>query len=164
MEINTLKDLLVHSLQDAYSAEKQIIKGLPKMAKAASHPELKKAFETHLMETEKQKENLERILEMLGARPGRMKCKAMEGLIEESKELLEEDVEEDVLDAGLINAAQKIEHYEIATYGTARAYAELLGEKEVEKMISQILEEEKKTDVLLTKLALATINLEAVNA
>jgi ferritin-like metal-binding protein YciE len=164
MELKSLKDLLIHSLQDIYSAEKQIIKALPKMIKSASHEELKKAFETHLKETEGQKEKLDKVFELIGARPGRMKCKAMEGLVEEGNELMEEDIDSDVLDAGLIAAAQKIEHYEIASYGTARVYSEQLGEEAVTDLLSEILEEEKRTDELLTDLALSSINLDAENA
>ncbi|HYG37688.1 MAG TPA: ferritin-like domain-containing protein [Cytophagales bacterium] len=164
MELKSLKDLLIHTLQDVYSAEKQIIKALPKMIKATSNEELKKAFETHLKETEKQKERLEQVFDQIGARPGRMKCKAMEGLVEEGKELMEEDIDADVLDAGLIAAAQKIEHYEIATYGTARVYAEQLGEEAVTDLLSQTLEEERKTDELLTDLAMSSVNLEAEHA
>lgn len=164
MELKSLKDLLIHSLQDIYSAEKQILKALPKVIKATSNEQLKKAFETHLKETEGQKQRLEQVFEQIGARPGRMKCKAMEGLIEEGKELMEEDIEPEVLDAGLIAAQQKIEHYEIAAYGTARVYAEQLGEESVTDLLSQTLEEERKTDDLLTEIALSSVNVEAENA
>ena len=164
MELQSLRDLFVHSLQDLYSAEGQLIKALPKMAKKASHEELQKAFEKHLKETEKQKEKLDQVFELLGEKTGRVKCIAMEGLIEEGNELMKEQANPEVLDAGLIAAAQKIEHYEIAGYGTARVYAQQLGEKKVEKLLSEILEEEKKTDEILTELAVSSINLEAEEA
>jgi len=126
MELKSLRDLYVDELKDLYSAEKQLVKALPKMAKNASNPELSQAFSDHLEETEGHVERLEQILEELGERPGGKKCVGMEGLIEEAKELLEEDAAEDVLDAGLISKAQHVEHYEMAGYGTVRTYARLL--------------------------------------
>ena len=163
MELKSLKDLLIHSLQDIYSAEKQIIKALPKMIKAASHQELKSAFETHLQETEGQKQKLEKVFDLIGARPGRIKCKAMEGLVEEGKELMEEDIDPEVLDAGLIAAAQKIEHYEIASYGTLKTLAATLGHTEAAELLEATLEEEKKTDDLLTQIAQAGVNQSAAS-
>src|SRR4051794_19802389 len=132
MDLDTLKELYVNELRDLYSAENQIIKALPKMAKAASSDELREAFEEHLEQTKGQVERLDQIFERLEMSSRGPKCKAMEGLIEEGKELLEEkDVEEAVLDAALIGAAQRVEHYEIAGYGCARTFARLLGEEEI---------------------------------
>ena len=161
MELNTLRDLFVEQLQDLYNAESQLIKALPKMAKKATNEELKQALEQHLAETEQQRERLDQIFELLGEKAGRHKCKAMEGLIEEGEELLKEDAEPEVLDAGIIASGNRIEHYEIAGYGTARTYAAQLGEKQIEKLLSQTLEEEKKADALLTELAESTINIQA---
>jgi ferritin-like metal-binding protein YciE len=161
MEINDLQDLFVEDLRDLYSAENQLLKALPKMAKAASSPELKQAFEMHIEETKGQVERLQQIFQQLGEKPTGKKCAAMEGLIEESKELLSEDIADDVLDAGLIGAAQKVEHYEIAGYGTARTYAKLLGNREAAQLLQQTLDEEGATDKKLTKLAVSHINLDA---
>jgi ferritin-like metal-binding protein YciE len=124
---NPLAELLIDELKDLYSAEKQIIKALPRMAKATENEELRRAFERHLQETKVQVERLDAIGEALGVRLTGKKCSGMEGLIEEGKEMMEEDLEGSALDAGLIGAAQKVEHYEIAAYGTARAHAQLLG-------------------------------------
>ena len=163
-ETNPLQDLLVDELKDIYNAENQIIKALPKMAKAASSPELKRAFERHLEETKRQVERLDQIGEALDVRMSGKKCKGMEGLIEEGKEIMSEDLEEDALDAGLIGAAQKVEHYEIAAYGTARAHANLLGLNKIAKLLQQTLDEEGATDKKLTQLAESIINVEAVEA
>ena len=163
-ETNPLQELLVYELKDIYNAENQIIKALPKMAKAASSPELKRAFERHLEETKRQVERLDQIGEALDVRMTGKKCKGMEGLIEEGKEIMSEDLEEDALDAGLIGAAQKVEHYEIAAYGTARAHANRLGLNKVAKLLQQTLEEEGNTDKKLTQLAETIINVEAVEA
>jgi ferritin-like metal-binding protein YciE len=141
MEMESLKELYVDELKDLYSAEKQLVKALPKMAKNASNPELKQAFTDHLQETEGHVERLEQIFEMLGERAGGKKCKGMEGLIEEAKELLEEDASEQVLDAGLISKAQHVEHYEMAGYGTVRNYAKLLNETEAAQLLQQTLDE-----------------------
>ena len=162
-ETNPLEELLVDELKDLYSAENQIIKALPKMAKAATSPELRRAFERHLEETRRQVERLNQIGEELEIKMTGKKCKGMEGLIAEGKELLEEDLEEDALDAGLIGAAQKVEHYEIAAYGTARTHAEMLGYRRVAKLLQQTLNEEGATDKKLTQLAESVINYEAVN-
>jgi ferritin-like metal-binding protein YciE len=161
---NPLEELLVDELKDLYSAENQIIKALPKMAKAASSPELKRAFERHLEETKKQVERLETIGEALEVRLTGKKCVGMEGLIEEGKELISEDLEEDALDAGLIGAAQKVEHYEIAAYGTARTHANMLGYGKAAKLLQQTLDEEGMTDKKLTQLAESIINVEAVES
>lgn len=162
MKLKTLDDLLVHELKDLYSAESQLIKALPKMAKAAQSPNLKQAFTSHLEETKVQKERLEQALQILEVSPRGMKCKAMEGLIEEGQELIEEDGDPIVKDAGLIGAAQKVEHYEIAGYGTAAAMAELLGKKDIAQLLKQTLSEEKMADVKLNKLAKSEINIKAV--
>jgi ferritin-like metal-binding protein YciE len=164
MEMETLKDLLVEELKDLYSAEKQIIKGLEKMTKAASHPELKQAFQRHQAITEKQVERLERICADLDVSPRGKKCVGMEGLIEEAKELISEKPDPDVLDAGLIAAAQHIEHYEMAGYGCARTYARQLGFSEQADLLQTTLDEEGDTDKLLTTLAETSINLEAQRA
>lgn len=161
MDLNSLDDLLLHELKDLHSAEKQLTKALPKMAKAASSPKLRQAFERHLGETEQQLERLERIFERLEAKPGRHKCKAMEGLIEEGSELIKEDGEPAVKDAALIAAAQRVEHYEIAGYGAARTYAEMLGHSEAARLLQTTLDEEKATDAKLNDLALSEINVNA---
>lgn len=161
MKLETLQDLYVEELRDLYDAENQLLKALPKMAKAASSPELKSAFEEHLQITESQVNRLEQIFDKLGERPKGKKCPGMKGLIEEGKDLMSEDAEEDVMDAGLIAAAQKVEHYEIAGYGCVRTYAEQLGHTEEAELLRQTLEEEKEADHKLTELATQCINLEA---
>ena len=163
-DMNPLAELLADELKDLYSAENQIIKALPKMAKAASSPELRRAFERHLDETNRQVERLDLIGEELEIKMTGKKCKGMEGLIAEGRELLEEDLEEDALDAGLIGAAQKVEHYEIAAYGTARTHAEMLGYRRIAKLLQQTLNEEGATDKKLTQLAESVVNYEAVQA
>jgi ferritin-like metal-binding protein YciE len=163
-ETNPLEELLVDELKDLYSAENQIVKALPKMAKATSSPELKRAFERHLEETKRQVERLDTIGEALDIRLTGKKCKGMEGLIEEGKEIMEEDLDENAIDAGLIGAAQKVEHYEIAAYGTARTHASLLGYTKVAKLLQQTLDEEGNTDKKLTQLAESIINVEAAHA
>jgi ferritin-like metal-binding protein YciE len=163
MKMESLQELYIHGLKDLYSAEKQILKALPKMAKAASSDELREGFEAHLEETERQVERLEEIFEELGVSPRGKKCVGMEGLIEEGKELMEEDAEPEVLDAGLIAAAQHVEHYEMAGYGCVRTYAELLGYDEAAKLLQESLDEEGATDKKLTALA-QNINVEAQKA
>jgi ferritin-like metal-binding protein YciE len=163
-ETNPLEELLIDELKDLYHAENQLVKALPKMAKAASSPELKRAFERHLEETKRQVERLNQIGESLEIRLTGKKCKGMEGLIEEGKEIMEEDLDENAIDAGLIGAAQKVEHYEIAGYGTARTHAQLLGFNKVAKLLQQTLDEEAATDKKLTALAESIINVEAVQA
>ena len=163
-KLKSLEDLFEHQLKDLYSAEKQAIQAMPKMAQTAQDPELKKAFETHLEETKEQKARLEKVCEILGISPGRMKCKAMEGLIEESQEAIDEDATPEVKDAALIAASQRMEHYEIAGYGTAAHYAERLGHQEVADLLSETLKEEQKTDTLLNKLAKGSINKKAEKA
>jgi ferritin-like metal-binding protein YciE len=163
-EKNPLEELLIDELRDLYSAENQIVKALPKMAKGASSTELKRAFERHLDETRRQVERLETIGEILDIKLTGKKCAGMEGLIEEGKEIMSEDLEEPALDAGLIGAAQKVEHYEIAAYGTARAHASMLGMTKIAKLLQQTLDEEGRTDKVLTGLAESVINVEAVRA
>ena len=163
MDMESLRDLYVEELKDLYSAENQIIKALPKMIKAASSPDLKAGFEKHLEQTRGQVERLEKIFKQLDESPKGKKCKGMEGLLEEGKELMEEDAEPEVLDAGLIAAAQHVEHYEIAGYGCVRTYADLLGEKAAVKLLQQTLDEEKDTDQKLTMIA-RSINVEAERA
>ena len=162
MEMETLQDLYVEGLKDLYSAENQILKALPQMIKKASHPQLKKAFTTHERQTRQQAKRLERICRELGEKPTGKKCVGMEGLIKEAKELISERPDPDVLDAGLIAAAQHVEHYEMAGYGTMRTYASLLGFEDQAALLQQTLDEEGQTDKLLTQLAESSINLDAV--
>ena len=161
MEMDTLKELFVHELKDLLSAEKQLTKALPKMAKAATDEGLAAGFEEHLEQTEEHVNRLEKILEDLDETTRGPKCKGMEGLIEEGKEMMEEVSDDDVRDAGLISAAQRVEHYEIAGYGCARTYAELLGQKEAVDLLEQTLQEEGETDKKLTRLAKSVINAKA---
>jgi ferritin-like metal-binding protein YciE len=164
VEKNPLEELLVDELKDLYSAENQIVKALPKMAKAANSPDLRRAFERHLEETRRQVERLNQIGEAMGTKLTGKKCKGMEGLIEEGKEVIEEFDDENALDAGLIGAAQKVEHYEIAGYGAARAHAELLGYTKVARLLQQTLDEEGAADKKLTALAENIVNVEAAMA
>ncbi len=161
MELDTLKDLYIEELKDLWSAEKQLTKALPKMAKAANDRQLQAAFRAHLKETEQHVARLERICKDLGVSPRGKKCVGMEGLIEEGNELIKEKPDEDVLDAGLINKAQHVEHYEMAGYGTVRTYARQLGYDEQADLLQQTLDEEGKTDHLLTELAVNGINIQA---
>ncbi len=159
MKIENLHDLYVHSLKDLYSAEKQLVKALPKMAKNATDKKLKKGFEDHLEETKRQVGRLEEIFEGLEKKPGGMKCKGMEGLISEAEELLKDKPESAaVLDAGLIAAAQKVEHYEIATYGTAVEWARVMGHDKHVRLLQKTLDEEYKTNEKLTKVAESAVN------
>lgn len=151
--LDTLEVLLGHEIKDLYSAENQLVKALPKMAKAATNPELQEAFTTHLEETKEQVERLEQVAKLLGITPKGKSCKAMLGLIEEGSEVIEEDGEAPVKDLALIGAAQKVEHYEIAGYGTARALAEALGLDEVVELLQATLDEEGNTDKVLTEIA-----------
>ncbi len=160
MELSSLEDLFIDELKDLYSAETQLTKALPKMAKAATSKELKAGFEKHLKQTEAHVERLEQICEELEVSPKGKKCKAMEGLIEEGSEVIDEEAEPEVKDAALIAAAQRVEHYEIAGYGCVRTYAKLLGHNSAMKLLQQTLDEESDTDKTLTKLAEA-INVEA---
>jgi ferritin-like metal-binding protein YciE len=160
MEINTLKDLYVEELKDLYSAEKQLIKALPKMAKAARTKPLQDAFRNHLKETEQHVARIERICQELGVSPRGKKCVGMEGLIEEGSEMINE-ANDEALDAGLISKAQHVEHYEMAGYGTVRTYARQLGFENQAELLQQTLDEEGRADQLLTELAEAGINVEA---
>jgi ferritin-like metal-binding protein YciE len=161
MKLKTLRDLYIHELKDVYSAEQQITKALPKMAKAASSEELAAGFEEHLAVTEKQIERLDEIFEALGVSSKGEKCKGMEGLLAEGSKMMEEDASPEVLDAALIGAAQKVEHYEISSYGTLRTFAELLGEDEAARLLQETLDEEIETDERLTELAESFVNEEA---
>ena len=161
MEMETLKDLYVEELKDLYSAENQIIKALPKMIKAASHSELKQAFTTHLRETEIHAQRIEQVCEELGVSPKGKKCVGMEGLLKEGSELIKEKPEPDVLDAGLIAAAQHVEHYEMAGYGCCRTYARQLGYESQYEMLQATLDEEGNADKILTDIAESSINVEA---
>jgi ferritin-like metal-binding protein YciE len=161
MELNTLKDLYIAEIKDLYSAEKQLVKALPKMAKAANAPELQQAFRTHLKQTVEHAARLEQICGELGVTPRGKKCVGMEGLIEEGSELIKEDPDPDVLDAGLISKAQHVEHYEMAGYGTVRTYARQLGFESQAQLLQKTLDEEGETDHLLTELAESGINIEA---
>jgi len=163
MEMQSLRELMIDELKDLYSAENQILKALPKMIKKADSPELKQGFEKHLKETEGQVERLDRIFEQLEQSPRGKKCKGMEGIIEDGKDLMEQDAEPEVMDAGLIGAAQHVEHYEIAGYGCARTYAELLGLDEIAELLEKTLDEEKATDEKLSELA-SNINVQARKA
>ncbi|WP_207434688.1 ferritin-like domain-containing protein [Sabulibacter ruber] len=160
-KLKTLEDLFEHQLKDLYSAEKQGIAALTKMIKATEDEKLKQMIETHLEETRAQKDRLEKVCELVGTSPGRMKCKAMEGLVEEGEETIEEDATPEVKDAGLIASIQRMEHYEIAGYGTAAHFAERLGHTEAAQLLRQTLEEEQKTDTLLNDLAKSYINEKA---
>jgi ferritin-like metal-binding protein YciE len=162
MEHKALQELFVDELKDLYSAENQLIKTLPKMAKAATSDDLRAGFENHLQQTKEHARRIEEICSELGEKPTGKKCAGMEGLIEEGKEMMGE-FEDDVLDAAMISAAQRVEHYEIAAYGTVRTYAELLGHDRAVELLEQTLEEEKETDQKLTELA-GTINVEAIDA
>ncbi|ONN65800.1 ferritin-like domain-containing protein [Herbaspirillum sp. VT-16-41] len=158
MTVKTLKDLFIHSLSDVYSAEKQLTRALPRLARAATTPELRQAFEQHLEETQGQIERIDRLVENSELRLKRVKCVAMEGLVEEGREQIDEIEKGAVLDAALIGAAQKVEHYEIATYGTLCALAKQLGLDEAAKLLDETLQEEKATDQKLSKLALQQVN------
>lgn len=161
MAVKTLQDLFIHALSDVASAEKQITKGLPKMARAATDPKLVEAFKAHLEETRGQIERIDAVVESIGMRLKRIKCAAMEGLIEEASEEIEEIEKGPVLDAALIGAAQKVEHYEIASYGTLIALAKQLGFTEAAKLLQATLDEEKATDSKLTLLAVQEENAKA---
>jgi ferritin-like metal-binding protein YciE len=163
MEANRLKHLYIEELKDIYSAENQLVKALPKMAKAATSSDLSAGFEEHLKQTKEHVARLENIFKALGESPKVKKCKGMEGLITEGAEMIEEDPAPEELDAGLISAAQRVEHYEIAAYGCVRTYAELLGEDDAVELLAKTLGEEKDTDEKLTELA-GNINLKAAQS
>jgi ferritin-like metal-binding protein YciE len=162
MKLDTLQKLFLSELQDIYHAEGQLLKALPKMAQAASSEELKKAFENHLKETEEHVDRLEEVFELLGESAKGKVCHGMKGLIEEGSEIMEEDGEDSVLDAGIIVAAQKVEHYEIAAYGSVRTFAELLGHSEAVELLQTTLDEESAANELLNNLAQDIVNPEAL--
>jgi ferritin-like metal-binding protein YciE len=160
MKIETLRELLVDELQDLHSAEQQITKALPKMIKASHNPSLKQAFEHHLEETKNHVTRLEQIFKRMDESPKGKTCEGMKGLLKEGEERISDGGEAEVLDAGIISAAQRVEHYEIAAYGSARTYAELLGDQEAVRLLNQTLEEEKAADNKLNQVA-RTVNVEA---
>ena len=160
-KVNSLEDLLMDMLKDLYSAEKQLVKALPKMAKAAQSSDLQKAFKDHLSQTEGQVERLERIFSDLESSPRGKKCVGMEGIIEEGTEIMKEKMDPDVMDAGLIAAAQKVEHYEIASYGTARTWAQQLGHDRAASLLQDTLDEEGEANKKLTEIAESHVNVEA---
>lgn len=162
MEIDSLRELYIDELKDLYSAEKQILQALPKMVKKATDEQLKAAFQEHLEVTRTHVERLDQVFEAIGKSPRGKKCKGMEGLLEEGKEMMQEDLEPEVMDAALIAAAQRVEHYEMAGYGTVRTYAQLLGETKQAKLLQQTLDEEGDADKKLTQLAESSINVEAM--
>lgn len=164
MSMDSLKDLYIDELKDLYNAENQLLKALPKMARKASAPELKRAFQDHLAQTEGHVNRLEKIFKGLGEKPTGKTCKAMKGLVEEGKEIIEEDGDDSVLDAALIGAAQRVEHYEIAGYGVVRTFASLLGENSAVDLLQRTLNEEGETDKKLTALAETVINVDASEA
>jgi ferritin-like metal-binding protein YciE len=157
-EFHSLEDLLKHEIKDLYDAEFQITEALPKMADKASSPELKRAFNDHLRQTEKQIQRLESVFEHLGVEPERVTCQGVAGLIKEGSTVLGAEGDGEVLDAALIAAAQRVEHYEIAAYGTVRAFARQLNDDYAAELFEQTLEEEKATDVLLTEIAEGSVN------
>jgi ferritin-like metal-binding protein YciE len=161
-KLRTLEDMYVDLLKDLYSAEKQLVKALPKMAKAADASDLQRAFQDHLRQTEGQVERLERIFSDMGGSPRGKKCVGMEGLVEEGNELMREKADPDALDAGLIAAAQKVEHYEIAGYGTARTWANQLGYHGAAQLLQQTLDEEGEANKKLTQIAESHVNMQAM--
>ena len=161
MPNESVRQLYIDELRDLYNAETQLVKALPKMAKASSNAELRQAFEEHLRQTSEHVSRLEQIFEMLDEKPTGKKCLGMEGLVKEAAETIKEEYEDAVMDAGIIGAAQRVEHYEIAGYGTVRTLAELMGENEHVTLLEQTLDEEKQTDQKLSELA-GDINSEAI--
>lgn len=164
MELNNLQDLFVSNLKDLYNAEYQILKALPKAAKKVENPQLRSALEMHVKQTQGHADRIEQVLGRLGEKPTGKKCYGMKGLLEEASETLGEDADPDVLDAGVIVDCQKVEHYEIAGYGSAITFAKLLGDNEAARLLSQTLDEEKMADQKLTQIAESSINLEAADS
>ena len=164
MPVKSVQDLLLNELRDLYDAEKQLVKALPKMAKAASSEQLRVAFQEHLEETKHQAERLEKVFEKLDTLTRGKSCEAMQGLVEEASQMMEEIKIPQILDAALIAGAQKVEHYEIAAYGSVRALAEACGHKEVAQLLDQTLEEEKAADEKLNHIALSEVNQAALEA
>ena len=161
MKIKSLQELLLEELKDLYDAEHRILKALPKMAQAATNAQLKQGFEFHRTQTEQHVARLEKAFEQLDASAKKKTCEAIKGIIEEGEDLMGTKMEPEVADAALIGAAQKVEHYEIASYGTVRSWAQQLGQTEVASLLEQTLEEEKQTDQKLTQLAESMVNQEA---
>ena len=161
MQIDSLDDLYVDQLADIYDAEKRLVKALPKMAQKASTPELRSAFEDHVQKTRHHVERLEEIFQELGRDATAKKCKAMMGLISEGKDILDKDIDPKIRDAGIVAAAQKVEHYEIAAYGTLRTLAETRGDRRAAQLLQETLNEEKEADHKLTQVAEASINMQA---
>jgi ferritin-like metal-binding protein YciE len=161
-EFNSLGELFEHEIQDLYDAEHRLTEALPKMAEKASCADLQKAFKSHLRETEQQVRRLEKVFEHLGKEPKRVTCDAMVGLIKEGQSVLDAKGDKDVLDAALIAAAQRVEHYEISGYGTARAFAQRLGNTEIADLLQETLDEEKSADEKLNEIAETTVNAAAV--
>src|SRR5262245_1279729 len=164
MKLQTFEDLFIDQLRDLYSAETQIVKALPKMAKAASSDELRSALEEHLDQTETHVERLEEIFDRMGMKSKGKKCEAMEGLLDEGKEIMKLDAEPHVRDAAMIAAAQRVEHYEMAGYGCARTFARLLGDTESADLLQQTLDQEGEADKKLSQIAETSINVEAMHA
>ena len=164
MKLDSLRALYIHELNDLHDAENQLLAGLPKMARAASSEDLRLAFERHLEQTQEHVGRLERALSMLKENPTRTTCKAMKGLLEEADEMIRADGDPAIKDAGLISAAQRVEHYEMAGYGCARTYAENLGEKYSAELLQKTLDDERATDESLTELAERLIQVEPVHA
>jgi len=163
MKMQSLQDLMIDQLSDLYDAEKQLTKALPKMAQAASSQQLKAAFQEHLQQTENHVKRLEEVFQNMGMKPKDHPCKAMQGLVAEGDEMIKQKADPDVKDAGLIAAANRVEHYEIAGYGTVRTYAQILGNKKAADLLQQTLDEEGAADKKLTALAESSINLEAAS-
>jgi ferritin-like metal-binding protein YciE len=164
MKIANMEDLFLAEIEDLYDCEKRLTKALPKMAKASTSPELKKAFESHLKETQGHVERLERVFSEIGKKPKAVPCEAIKGLIEEGEEMIANAEEPAVRDAGIIAAANRVEHYEIAAYGAARTFAESLGLTKAVSLLEQTLEEEKNADQKLTQIAKTSVNEEALRA
>jgi ferritin-like metal-binding protein YciE len=164
MNVDNMKKLFVHELKDLHDAESEILKALPKMAQKATHADLKNAFEQHERQTEEHVRRLEQVLDDLGERPGGVKCKGIRGIIAEGEDAMKDAKDDDVRDAAMIGAAQRVEHYEIAGYGTARTYARLLGNENAVRTLQQTLDEEGETDKKLTSLAETHVNRDALRA
>ncbi len=163
MKLDSLRTLWIEEMRDLYNAENQLLKALPKMAKKAAAPELKQAFQSHLEETKTHVERLDQIFDTLGKKPTGKTCKAMKGLVEEGSEMMQETGPSSVIDAGLIAAGQRVEHYEMAGYGVVRTFASILGEDEAEGLLQETLDEEAAADEKLTEIAESTVNDEADN-
>jgi len=164
MKLASLQDLFLEQLKDVYDAETQLVEALPAMAKAAHSPQLRTGFQNHLEQTRQHAKRLEQIFQQMDTPPKAKKCKAMQGLIKEGQEMIDQNAEPEVRDAGLIAAAQRVEHYEIAAYGTLRTYAQQLGKHQAVTLLEQTLQEEKETDHKLTQIAESSVNVQAAHA